>query len=93
MSEQEQEQRIGRTVKQRAEAVRELAALKAKASDYADAMRKVLAELPEAKTTPTEAIERCPDRMELLALFGEMRDLKARIDQLSQLLREMGIAD
>ena len=89
MSEQEQNAIIGQTVRERADAIRKLAALKAKASTYAGHMKAVLAELPEAKKIPIEDIQRCPNNMDLMALFGEIRDTRSKIEELAVLLRDI----
>jgi hypothetical protein len=104
MSEQEQHEIIGRNVVDHGDAKRRLAALEAKARDYANSMRIVANDLAPAGVIYTgsgagycggtikSALEKYPSKSDVVELLEEIGLTKRRIDELAKSLRDMGAA-
>lgn len=91
MSTEEQQALAGRTVLELVEKKRLLAVLMAKASEKAASMRRVVSDLEKGTITSVFDAERLPAGPEIVFLLGEIRDTKERIEELSSLLRAMGV--
>src|ERR1700683_2441608 len=92
MSEREQFEIAGRTLKEHGDAVRRLATLEAKARSYGTYMRIVANELSPSKIRPldyssdglTEALGRCPNRDEVTELLEQLRETSAKVEELAE---------
>ncbi len=104
MSEREQHEIIGRTVQEHREAKRKLAALEAKARSYAACMRAVARELHPVGEIHTaesaesilaqprgKALDTYPSKTDVEALISELLETRAKVGELAQSLREMGV--
>jgi hypothetical protein len=105
MSEREQHEIIGRTVLEHNESKKQLAALEARAREWANAMRNVAQSLCAAGVmytgsasgfTPDTlevALQKYPaTKDEVVNLLNERRDLNDKIETLKASLKDMGVA-
>lgn len=91
MSDQERAALVGETVLELASQRREMASLRLKAQGYSDKMKAVLAVLPDGLTIPLRDVLAWPSSTELMGMLVDLRDTRARIDELANRLKEMGL--
>jgi hypothetical protein len=92
MSDQEQHAIIGQTALELSNEKRKLAALQVKAQGFASQLKSAADDLANFRITSVERLERIPGGFDVLSVLGEIRDTKARINELGEALRGMGVA-
>lgn len=92
MSEQEQHAIVGQTALELSSEKRKLAALQVKARGFAGQLKSAAEDLVNGRISSVEKIERLPTSLDVFSVLGEIRDTKARIEELGESLRGMGVA-